>query len=307
MNEPMSIRLARDADFPRILAIINEAAQAYHGIIPPDRWHEPYMPPDDLTREIADGVAFWVAEQGGQVVGVMGIQDKGEVALVRHAYVASTVQRGGVGTRLLHHVQHLADKPILIGTWAAASWAIEFYRRNGFHVVPSDVKERLLRTYWSIPERQVETSVVLADVRWLDDQVRAAVVGDADPEIVALEAQLRRAQLDADVATLDRLIADELLFTGPDGQLGTKAQDLAAHGSGVVRFRTHEPEELRVRRVGSDVAIVALRTRLEVEVGGTLVRGTYRYTRIWARENDATWRVVGGQVSEVSMPREEEP
>ena len=208
MSEPLPIRPARDADFPRILAIINEAAQAYRGVIPPDRWHEPYMSADELTREIADGVAFWVAEQNGQVVGVMGIQDKGDVALVRHAYVASNIQRGGVGTRLLHHVQRLVDKPVLIGTWAAASWAIEFYRRNGFRVVPSDVKERLLHKYWSIPDRQVETSVVLADERWLDDQMRAAVVGAADSEIVALEARLRRAQLDADVATLDRLIAD---------------------------------------------------------------------------------------------------
>ena len=296
----MSIRQARDADFPRILAIINEAAQAYRGVIPPDRWHEPYMPADELTREIADGVAFWVAEQDGQVVGVMGMQDKGDVALVRHAYVASTVQRGGVGTRLLHHVQQNVDKPVLIGTWAAASWAIEFYRRNGFHVASHEEKERLLRTYWSIPARQVETSVVLADPRWDEQQMRAVLVGPDDPAIVALEARLRRAQLDADVATLDRLISDDLLFTGPDGQLGTKAQDLAAHGSGVVRFRAHEPEELRVRRVGSDVAVVALRTRLAVEVGGTLVRGTYRYTRTWARERDA-WRVVGGQVSEVPV------
>ncbi len=295
----MSIRQARDDDVPRILAIINDAAQAYRGIIPPDRWHEPYMSVDELTREITDGVAFWVAEQNGQVIGVMGMQNKGDVALVRHAYIASTAQRGGVGTRLLHHVQRLLDKPVLIGTWATASWAIEFYRRNGFHLVPHDVKDRLLRTYWSIPERQVETSVVLADVRWLDDQMRAALVGPADPEIVALEAQLRRAQLDADVGTLDRLIADELLFTGPDGQLGTKAQDLAAHGSGAVRFHAHEPEELRVRRVGPDVAVVALRARLEVEVGGALARGTYRYTRVWARERDGAWRVAGGHVSEV--------
>lgn len=110
--------------------------------------------------EIVGGVTFWVAEQDGRMVGVMGIQDKGDVALVRHAYVATTTQRGGVGTRLLHHVQRLVDKPVLIGTWAAASWAIEFYRRNGFHVVSHEEKERLLRTYWSIPERQVETSVV---------------------------------------------------------------------------------------------------------------------------------------------------
>lgn len=123
--------------------------------------------------------------------------------------------------------------------------------------------------------------------------------GAADAEIVALEAALRAAQLDADVAALDRLLSDDLLFTGPDGMLGTKAEDLAAHGSGAVRVRAHDPEELRVRRVGADVAVVALRTRLAVEVGGTLVRGTYRYTRVWAREGDAAWRVVGGHVSEV--------
>jgi ketosteroid isomerase-like protein len=128
----------------------------------------------------------------------------------------------------------------------------------------------------------------------------AVLVGDTDPEIVALEARIRDAQLAADVAALDTLISEDLLFTGPDGQLGTKAQDLAAHGSGVVRFREHEPEDLRIRRVGSDVAVVALRARLTVEVAGTPVRGTYRYTRIWARENGGTWCVVGGHVSEVA-------
>jgi ketosteroid isomerase-like protein len=129
--------------------------------------------------------------------------------------------------------------------------------------------------------------------------MRAAVVGDADPEIVAAEAEIRAAQLGADVAALERLVAEELLFTGPDGQLGTKAQDLAAHASGAVRFRAHEPEELRVRRVGPDVAVAALRARLTVEVAGAVVRGTYRYTRVWAREGGGPWRVVGGHVSEV--------
>lgn len=133
-----------------------------------------------------------------------------------------------------------------------------------------------------------------------DDAVMAAaLVGAPDPEIVALEAQLRAAQLGADVATLDRLIADELLFTGPDGRLATKAQDLDAHQSGAVRFRAHDPEELRVRRVGANVAVSALRARLAVEVAGTLVRGTWRYTRVWAREDGTAWRVVGGHVSEV--------
>ena len=137
-----------------------------------DRWHEPYMPKDELVREIAQGVIFWVAEEEGVLLGVMGIQDKGVVALVRHAYVAPTTQRKGVGTRLLRHVQSLADKPILIGTWADASWAIEFYRRNGFTRVPDGHKNHLLRTYWSIPERQIETSVVLADRRWMEAQQR---------------------------------------------------------------------------------------------------------------------------------------
>jgi len=166
----MLIRQSVAADFSVILAIVNEAAQAYRGVIPIDRWHEPYMSTDELEREIAEGVRFWVAEQEGRVLGVMGIQDKGEVALVRHAYVAPNTQRTGVGTRLLRHVEGLVDKPILIGTWAAASWAIEFYRRNGFTVVTSSQKDRLLRTYWSIPARQIETSVVLADGRWMEGQ-----------------------------------------------------------------------------------------------------------------------------------------
>jgi ketosteroid isomerase-like protein len=128
--------------------------------------------------------------------------------------------------------------------------------------------------------------------------LQSVLLGPNDPEIVACEAQLRAAQLAADVTALDRLIADELLFTGPDSQLGSKADDLAAHGSGAVRFREHTPEELRVRRIGNDVAVTALRARLAVEVGGTLVRGTYRYTRVWAREAGRSWQVVGGHVSE---------
>jgi ketosteroid isomerase-like protein len=129
--------------------------------------------------------------------------------------------------------------------------------------------------------------------------MEAVLIGPADPEIAACEAQLRAAQLAADVSALSRLIADEVLFTGPDGQLGTKAQDLDAHGSGAVRFRAHEPEELRVRRVNDDVAISALRARLVVEVGGVEVRGVFRYTRVWARQNGEDWRVLGGHVSEV--------
>ena len=151
-----------------MLAIVNAAAQAYRGVIPADRWRDPYMPSDELEKEIADGVIFWVAEEGGHLLAVMGIQDKGEVALVRHAYVTPTVQRKGVGTSLLRHVQGLTGKPFLIGTWADASWAIEFYRRNGFTVVPNTHKNSLLRRYWSFPARQIETSVVLADGRWME-------------------------------------------------------------------------------------------------------------------------------------------
>ena len=166
----MRIRKSVANDFEAILAIINDAAQAYRGVIPSDRWHEPYMSTDELAKEIASGVIFWMAEDNGELLGVMGIQDKEDVALVRHAYTATTLQRKGIGTKLLRRVEALADKPILIGTWADASWAIEFYRRNGFTVVSDGDKNRLLRAYWSVPARQVETSVVLADRRWMKAQ-----------------------------------------------------------------------------------------------------------------------------------------
>ncbi|HEV7837949.1 MAG TPA: GNAT family N-acetyltransferase [Gemmatimonadaceae bacterium] len=164
----MDIRKSVRADFSVILATINDAARAYRGVIPADRWHEPYMSANELEREIVAGVVFWVAVQDGQIAGVMGIQDKGDVTLVRHAYVVPTTQRSGVGTSLLRHVENLVDKPILIGTWATASWAIDFYRRNGFSILDDSDKDRLLRKYWSIPERQIETSVVLASKRWLE-------------------------------------------------------------------------------------------------------------------------------------------
>jgi N-acetylglutamate synthase-like GNAT family acetyltransferase len=168
----MLIRRSVDGDFPAMLAIINDAAHAYRGVIPADRWHEPYMPADELTKEIADGVEFWVAEQEGRLSAVMGIQDKEDVALVRHAYVAPTTQRSGVGTTMLRHVEKLTDKPILIGTWASASWAVDFYLRNGFSLLPTSESSRLLKTYWSIPARQIETSVVLANGRWMESQER---------------------------------------------------------------------------------------------------------------------------------------
>ena len=173
------IRKSRSTDLAAMLAIINEAAQAYRGIIPADRWHEPYMPQEELEKEIVDGVMFWVAEEDGRLSGVMGFQDKGDVALVRHAYIMPTLQRTGVGTRLLRHVESLASKPVLIGTWADASWAIDFYRRNGYTIVSNSDKDALLRKYWSIPTRQIETSVVLADGRWM--QARRASPADGYP------------------------------------------------------------------------------------------------------------------------------
>jgi len=171
----MLVRRSVQGDLASMFAIINIAAQAYRGVIPSDRWHEPYMPEDELVAEIENGVVFWVAEDDGSILGVMGIQDKGPVSLVRHAYVAPGTQRKGVGTRLLNRVKDIADKPILIGTWAAASWAVDFYRRNGFIVVADSEKDDLLRTYWSIPERQIQTSVVLADRRWIEAQQCTAV------------------------------------------------------------------------------------------------------------------------------------
>ena len=156
------IRMCTETDFNTIFEIINDAAQAYKGIIPEDRWNEPYMPFKELRNEIEDGVVFWGLEDDGQLVGVMGIQDKDEVTLIRHAYVLSRSQKLGIGTKLLQHLEGMTEKPILIGTWADAAWAISFYEKNGYRLVSDEEKNRLLRKYWSIPERQVMTSVVLA-------------------------------------------------------------------------------------------------------------------------------------------------
>lgn len=164
----MTIRECTADDFGTILEIVNDAAEAYRGIIPADRWHEPYLPADELSFEIADGVRFYGLAEDDQLLAVMGIQDRGEVCLIRHAYVRTAARRGGLGTKLLQYLEGLTDKPILIGTWAAATWAIAFYQKNGYRVVSIDEKTRLLRRYWKIPARQVETSVVLASPRWVD-------------------------------------------------------------------------------------------------------------------------------------------
>ncbi len=157
------IRSCNDADFEAIYSIVNDAAQAYEGVIPEDRWHVPYMSKEELRHEIETGVRFWGYEGGGELLGVMGIQDVQDVTLIRHAYVRTANRNRGIGGRLLAELRKLTSRPILIGTWAAATWAIRFYERHGFRQVSAEEKNQLLRKYWSIPERQVETSVVLAE------------------------------------------------------------------------------------------------------------------------------------------------
>ena len=158
----VAIRPCRAAESESIAAIVNAAAEAYRGVIPADRWHEPYMPVSEVESEIADGVVFWGYEADGELLGVMGIQDRGEVDLIRHAYVRPGRQRGGIGGALLDHIAQRAERPMLVGTWATAEWAIAFYRRHGFELVSSERARELLTAYWAIPERQIETSVVLA-------------------------------------------------------------------------------------------------------------------------------------------------
>lgn len=184
MTAPGQIRIRPcvAADEPLMAEIVNDAASAYKGVIPADRYHEPYMPLEELRAEIAAGVRFWgaeaICEAGGErvgagLVGIMGIQDAdndavagiGNVTLIRHAYVR-TAQRGlGLGGKLLTHLMGIAERPMLMGTWAAADWAVRFYQKHGFTLTSHGEKETLLRTYWNIPARQVETSVVLADAR----------------------------------------------------------------------------------------------------------------------------------------------
>jgi GNAT superfamily N-acetyltransferase len=160
------IRPVRASEAEALLGIINAGAQAYGGVIPADCWHEPYMSPGELEHELKAGVRFWGWEEEGGLAGVMGRQDLGEVILIRHAYVHPDWQRRGLGARLLAHLLAGADRPVLVGTWAAAHWAIRFYEKNGFALVSHAEKERLLRTYWTITDRQIETSVVLGNAGW---------------------------------------------------------------------------------------------------------------------------------------------
>ncbi len=162
----MPIRECADLDFEAILQIINDAASAYREVIPADRWHEPYMSRDELKKEIKDGVCFWGMEDGASLAGVMGIQDREEVMLIRHAYVRTRSRNRGIGTQLLRFLEAGTERPILIGTWRDAAWAIAFYLKNGYRLLGEEENNRLLRKYWRIPERQVETSVVLANTRY---------------------------------------------------------------------------------------------------------------------------------------------
>jgi N-acetylglutamate synthase-like GNAT family acetyltransferase len=157
----------QQTDFNQICEIINDAASAYRGIIPADRWHEPYMPGDELKKQITDGVEFWSYRDDDRILGVMGIQFKEDVTLIRHAYVRTTERQKGIGGKLLKHLYQISTTPVLIGTWADAKWAIEFYQKHGFRLLPETEKNSLLRKYWTIPERQAETSVVLADGSWI--------------------------------------------------------------------------------------------------------------------------------------------
>ena len=153
-------------DFNDIYEIINDAASAYRGVIPADSWHEPYMTEDELKKQMDEGVQFWSYIEDRKIIGVMGIQPKEDVTLIRHAYVRTIKRKKGIGSKLLEHLRTIAATPVLIGTWADANWAIEFYQKHGFRLLPTDEKNNLLRKYLTIPVRQIEASVVLASSDW---------------------------------------------------------------------------------------------------------------------------------------------
>ena len=163
------IRLCSQRDIDTVYEIINDSARAYEGHIPDDCYHQPYMPQDELLTEIADGVVFYGYEEDGSLVAVMGIQDRGPVTLIRHAYTRTERRGEGIGSKLLEHLLGITTKPVMIGTWRGATWAVMFYQKHGFKLAGEEDKDRLLREYWSIPHRQIETSVVLVDERYQQD------------------------------------------------------------------------------------------------------------------------------------------
>jgi GNAT superfamily N-acetyltransferase len=154
-------------EFETIWTIINDGARAYVGVIPADCLKNPYMPKSELQHEMTDGVAFWGYEDAGMLEGVMGIQELREVTLIRHAYVRTSAQSRGIGGQLLTYLRKQAKNPLLIGTWADAKWAIGFYEKHGFELLSPQQKDQILPKYWKIPQRQIETSVILASPEWL--------------------------------------------------------------------------------------------------------------------------------------------
>ncbi len=163
------IRKCTDEDLEVIFNIVNDAATAYKGVIPADCWHEPYMSLQQLKCEIGDGVCFWGFVDENELIGVMGIQDKGEVTLIRHAYVRTDKRNQGIGGQLLRYLETATEKPILIGTWTAAVWAVAFYQKNGYRLLPINEKNSLLKRFWTISPRQIETSVVLANAKYISN------------------------------------------------------------------------------------------------------------------------------------------
>jgi GNAT superfamily N-acetyltransferase len=172
-----SIRPCRDDDRDAMFAIVNAAAEAYRGVIPPDRWHEPYMPRDELYAELDAGVVFWGYESDGELLGIMGIQPVRDVELIRHAYVKPGNQGSGIGSALLEHIAQRSTRRMLVGTWAAAEWAIRFYRAHRFEPVGPAATAALLKAYWTIPERQIASSVVLARPPLSDEELRQLANG----------------------------------------------------------------------------------------------------------------------------------
>jgi GNAT superfamily N-acetyltransferase len=235
-GEKQMIRHCTDADHIEILSIVNEAANAYRGVIPADRWHEPYMTATELAAEVSAGVDFWGWDDGTSLAGVMGIQPGQDVTLIRHAYVRAAMQRSGIGAALLHFLAKRATGPLLVGTWEAAAWAIAFYERNGFRRVSTADKDRLLTRYWNIPQRQKETSVVLVSAD-------PAVMLSVQPPLKALHAIVS-----SKVAALEKLSTETLLASLIPGSPSC----LKTRTDGTILDGHHRIHVLRIRNLDVD-------------------------------------------------------
>ncbi|MGA2451276.1 MAG: GNAT family N-acetyltransferase [Polyangiaceae bacterium] len=188
-------------DHRELLVIINDAAEAYRGVIPADRFHDPYFAERDLSHALSEGVVFaGFAEEDGRLLGVMGVQPCGDVALIRHAYVRTAHRGKGIGSRLLRHLMSTEPGPLLVGTWAQATWAIRFYEKHGYRLVSADEKNELLKRYWDVPERQIETSVVLADARFLEASVRELGIATARKDDAATLLRIQKVAFEREAA-----------------------------------------------------------------------------------------------------------